>query len=99
MNARRLSRRQGVTLMRFTISPAFVTALASKSDTLTQRELATQAGLAPVEFSRFLHGSPFGHITRLRIIAIGKRLGLNAHECTRPYDDPVFPEETDHVIS
>jgi hypothetical protein len=81
--------------MRFTISPTFVAAIASRSGVVTKRELATQAGLAPVEFSRFLHGSSFGHITRLRIIAVGKRLGLSAHECTRPYDDPIFLEKID----
>jgi hypothetical protein len=81
--------------MRFIISPAFETAVTSKADALTKRELATEAGLAPVEFSRFLHGSPFGRITRLRMIVIGKRLGLNAEECTRLYDDPIFPEKVD----
>ena len=42
--------------MRFTISPTFVAAIASKSGANTKRELATHVGIAPLEFRRFLHG-------------------------------------------
>jgi len=76
--------------MRFTISSAFAAAVAQKPTAVTKRELAIGAGIAPVEFSRFLRGSSFGRITRLRIIAVGQRLGLSADDCTVPYNDPIF---------
>ena len=65
----------------FRVSPTFVRAAHHDWRTLTQ--LASPAGLHQGQLSLLLRGKVFGLLIRGRILRIGKRLGLEADECTR----------------
>ena len=55
-----------------------------------QQTVARAGHIAPCDFSRYLHGTPFGPRTRRRVEFVGAVLGLAAEACTEPFVDPVF---------
>ena len=67
---------------RYVVSSAFIRAIMRSTDTYTA--LSYPAGLHLTQLSSIVHGRSFGPSVAVRIIMVGKRLGLKAGRCTRP---------------